>query len=149
MSAPAWQPTVADVGALLRARTVDSSGNELGTFTSTTRPTGDAVDQLIGLAVGQIQGEIGPDIPDVLHDQARRCAILGAAVLIERSYWPEQQDEAGRTAQSTYAALYERAVSALASAQRSYTATASSGGGMGLGTMRVRSLNELGDGETA
>lgn len=146
MPAPAWQPSVADVGALLRARTVDPDGVEQGTFTDRTRPTAAAAETLIALAVGQIQGEIGPDIPEVLHDQARRCAILGAAVLIERSYWPEQQDDSGR-APSSYVSLYERAVEALAAAQRSYAASASAGGGMGLGTMRVRSLSELDDDE--
>jgi len=125
------------VGALLRARTVDQDGVEQGTFTAATRPTGEAAGVLIGLAVGQIQGEIGPDIPLVLHEQARHCAILGAAVLIERSYWPEQQDDATRAA-SAYAILHERAMAALAAAQRSYAASASAGGGMASGRSLVR-----------
>lgn len=141
MPPPVWQPTVGEVGALLRARTVDANGVEVGTFGPTTRPTAAAVETLVVLAVGQIQGEIGPDIPAVLHDQARHCAILGAAVLIERSYWPEQQDDS-RTP-SAYVALHERAMAALATAQRSYTATASAGGGMGLGSMRLRPVGEV------
>jgi hypothetical protein len=84
-----WAPLVADVGAILRARTKDSNGNELGTFTANTRPTGDQIDELIETAITDIESEVG-SVPDVLQDAARRGAAIGTALLVELSYFPEQ-----------------------------------------------------------
>ena len=89
MATSDWAPLVADVGAILRARTKDSNGNELGTFTANTRPTGDQVDELIETAITDIESEVG-SVPDVLQDAARRVAALGTALLVELSFFPEQ-----------------------------------------------------------
>jgi hypothetical protein len=89
MATSDWAPLVADVGAILRARTKDSNGNELGTFTANTRPTGDQVDELIETAMSDIESEVG-SVPDVLQDAARRVAAIGTALLVELSYFPEQ-----------------------------------------------------------
>jgi hypothetical protein len=141
--APAWYPDASDVAALVWARTVDASG-QMGEFTEDTRPTAGQVDALIGFVAGEVSGAVGPDLPAVLHDQARRCVTLGTAAMVERSFFPEQQSQTGedRTAAVSYAAMYETALQRLMDAQRSYAASASAGGGRGLGTMRVRTLAE-------
>lgn len=85
-------PDVADVGALLRYRTKDFSGNELGTFTTVTRPTGANVERLIAMSVEEVANNCqitAGQIPIVLRRQGRTLAALGAAMLIELSY-PEQ-----------------------------------------------------------
>lgn len=91
-----WTPTPAEVGAQLRARTVDNVGNELGTFTDATRPTFDEVSQLIQQAIGEALVEHGdPDVPEdvdptQLYAAMKREVILTTAMEIELSYFPEQ-----------------------------------------------------------
>lgn len=87
-----WAPTTSDVGALLRARTKDRSGNELGDFTANTRPTGVQVEALIEQATSDIDealSVLGP-IPENLYGLARRVAGLGTALGVELGYFPEQ-----------------------------------------------------------
>lgn len=91
-----WTPAVADVGAVLRARTVDAVGNELGTFTDSTRPTDTEVTLLIGQAMTEVQAEHGdPDVPadadpSQLYGVLKREATLTAAMQVELTYFPEQ-----------------------------------------------------------
>lgn len=86
-----WTPEVADVGAEMRARTKDSHGEELGTFTEDTRPTEAEVALLIPKAVAIVAGSIGTDpCSDELLEQAKAVAILRVAMMIERGYYPEQ-----------------------------------------------------------
>ena len=55
-----WAPSVEDVGALLRARTIKSeTGEELGTFTDETRPTSTAVVSLIDAATDDVVSAVG------------------------------------------------------------------------------------------
>jgi hypothetical protein len=89
MATSDWAPSAADVGAVLRARTKDTNGNELGTFNDDTRPTEDQVGELIDTAVSDIESEIGT-VPDQLQDAARRVAAIGTALLVELSFFPEQ-----------------------------------------------------------
>lgn len=103
----AWAPTVADVGALLHARTKDSSGNELGTFTANTRPTDTQVSELIDQAVDDVITAIGQSLtisPDT-YDTASKVAALGAAMLVELSFFPEQVGS-GRSPYAQMLALY-------------------------------------------
>lgn len=82
--------TVEDVAAWIRARTKDSNGNEIGTFTPATRPTDDQVQEAIAhqvILVHQAVGRVG----DVCADLARGCVAIGAAAEVELSYFPEQQ----------------------------------------------------------
>lgn len=98
--APAdWRPTVAQVGAILRARTYTDGdvgelegGSEVGTFTNATRPTGAQVEELIDLAVADITGRVAAEFPDYLMASAQRVTALRAAAEVERSYIPEQAD---------------------------------------------------------
>lgn len=88
-------PTIAEVAALLRARTKDTNGNEVGTFNGNTRPTNANVEVLIGFAVDKVQSDIGGALcADAeaagLPDKVRNAGALYAAMLVELSYFPEQ-----------------------------------------------------------
>lgn len=85
-----WAATVRSVGTILRARTVDANGNELGTFTADTRPTAEQVQELLDEAVGRLASEVGSDIDAKFWAQARSVAALDAALTVELTYWPEQ-----------------------------------------------------------
>jgi hypothetical protein len=114
-----WRPTVAQVAAILRARTyaegsdeVDA-GEEVGTFDNTTRPTSDQVEELIDLAVADVSMRVGVDIPEALRASAQRVAALRAASEIERSYLPEQTDS-GQSIYQTLRLTYDEEVEKLA-----------------------------------
>src|SRR4051794_25646894 len=89
-----WRPLSADVGSILRARTKDRDGNELGDFTSSTRPTGQQVDTLVEVVVSDIEGQVGT-VPEELQPLARYVATVGTACLVLLSYWPEQIGDEG------------------------------------------------------
>jgi hypothetical protein len=98
------RPSVDDVALLLRARTKDSSGNEVGTFDDETRPTADAVEEHITAAMGLV-GVRFPDPAKMSEEQATAFAALvayRAACRIEKSYWPEQV----QSERSPYALLW-------------------------------------------
>lgn len=101
-AAPEWTPAVADVGALIRARTkaMGSGGEELGTFNDQTRPTGSEVERLIEKAVRRVRTAIsGEPCTQELRQNAAGAAALYAAMLVEQSYFPES------TAGGSFAAL--------------------------------------------
>jgi hypothetical protein len=82
-------PTVDDVAALIRARTKDSNGAEIGTFNDDTRPTAAQAQEAITHAVRLLHsavGAVGPGCTDL----AQMVAAYGAAAEIELSYYPEQ-----------------------------------------------------------
>lgn len=85
-----WMPSVSDVGALLRARTKDSNGTEVGTFNDLTRPTGDQVVALIQQGGRKVASVVGADLPTATWSDARAIAVLATALLVELSYFPEQ-----------------------------------------------------------
>jgi len=85
-----FTPTVSEVAAILRARTKDTFGNEVGTFNSNTRPTGNEVLLLIEKAQSFVLSRADDDIPEGGWDIARDLISLGAAMLVEMSYFSEQ-----------------------------------------------------------
>jgi hypothetical protein len=87
--ADSYLPMISDVGALLRARTKDTNGNEVGTFTPDTRPTDDEVLLLIDQAASDVTSLIDYDIPVETYTQAKDVITLGAAMRVELSYFPE------------------------------------------------------------
>lgn len=89
-SADSLIPDVSEVAALLRARTKDSNGNELGTFNDSTRPTGTEAQVLIAQAAAEVAMRVGPAPPADLLAVTRFAVALRAATLIESSYFPEQ-----------------------------------------------------------
>lgn len=104
---------VAQVGALLRTRTKDAQGNELGTFTTATRPTADEVVLLIGQALEDVTdgapADTLPGVPDTCVTRVQRAAALRAAMLVELTYYPEQIS-AGRSPYEEFKALYAEAL---------------------------------------
>lgn len=90
---PAMKPTVADVGRELWARTKDAGGNTTGVFNATTRPTATQVEEFIDSAVNEVVGRTGT-IPERLWGMAREAATIRAAMIVERSFRPEQANDA-------------------------------------------------------
>jgi hypothetical protein len=85
-----WMPTVGDIGNLMRSRTKDSVGNEIGTFTDKTRPKYEQVVEVIRTATDDVISETDTDIPAEAYRLARTAIKYKAAMLIELSYFPEQ-----------------------------------------------------------
>lgn len=108
---PAWAPDAEAVAAILRARTVDDVGAELGEFTENTRPTAATVAELIAQAVGDVEDRVGTDLPAQFHEAARSCAALRAAQLVEMSYQPQSDEPA--SAYTSARLTYEESVTRL------------------------------------
>lgn len=104
-----YTPTVENVGALLRARTKSMGDQELGTFTEETRPTDSQVSELIRQATGRISLLVGDDVPVALQQEVKDAAVLGTALLIELSYFPEQV-ASGTSAYDEYKELYDELI---------------------------------------
>jgi hypothetical protein len=105
VKAPAGvRPSVDDVALLIRARTKDSSGNEVGTFDDDTRPTETQVESQIDKSVALILIRLPPveQLPPELVPAISAVVALEAACKIEKSYYPEQV----RTDRSAHAQLY-------------------------------------------
>ena len=107
----AW-PTVDEVAALLRARTKDNNGVEVGTFNPDTRPTDQGAGELIANAAQAVAGELAADVPIELYGSFSFCTKLYAACLVEKAYFPEQV-QSSRSAYDQYWAEYLRAIEAL------------------------------------
>ena len=105
-----YTPTVSQVAALLRARTKDNVGNELGEFTANTRPTANEVAKLIEAARHDVITLVGEDFDPTLWPQARNATLYRAAMFVELSYYPEQIN----TERSPYIQMKELYESALA-----------------------------------
>jgi hypothetical protein len=112
-----FTPSVADVSALLRARTKDSNGSEVGIFNDDTRPSSAQVLTLIDQAVVDVQTILGVSPPDYLADAAKSAATLKAAMYVELSYYPEQV-RSDRSAYPHYEQMYVTQVRALQEAAR-------------------------------
>jgi hypothetical protein len=110
-------PSILDVAALLRARTKDVNGVEVGTFNDDTRPTSSQVLTLINEAVIDIQAQLGPWLPVELADAARSAAALRTACLIELSHFPEQV-QSNRSAYPEYVQLLAIKIAALQQAAK-------------------------------
>jgi hypothetical protein len=127
----AARPSVQDVALLIRARTKDSNGLEVGTFDGDTRPTADQVERLIDKSVALVGMQLPPlaSVPADLLGPVAIVVALDAACRVEKSYWPEQV----QTERSPYALLkveYDEALAAL-------TAALESGGTAGFGTDEI------------
>ena len=112
-------PDADAVGALLRARTKDVNGAELGTFNEDTRPTGDEVDTLAQAAADEVYATLGAydSLPDSMTDPATRLVALRTAMLVELSYFPEQV-ASDKSPFAMFEALYEKALPRLVEAVR-------------------------------
>lgn len=111
-SPAAYIPDADDVALLLAVRTIDSGGDELGTWTSETRPTDVQVQTLCELAAEDLSARLGTDPPDDLLDECRRAATLQAASLVLLSFYPEAATGSGGQI-STFTAMYLQAAGQL------------------------------------
>jgi hypothetical protein len=115
-----YLPTPTDVARLLRARTKDSHGAELGDWSDDTRPTPEEVADLIDQAAGPVLARVGrleapvgePNPYADLVPAAHHLVTLGAAMLVEKSYFPEQV-ASDRSAYTSYQAEYQDCLAAL------------------------------------
>lgn len=129
-----YTPTLNEVGALIRDRTVDAGGNEVGTFTANTRPTDTQATDIIQDAALEAYTMFGEDIPDApieasaadptsydpdaLRTAARRAVSYHAAALIELSHFGEQVAR-GNSPYQQYEDLWTAASKRVASAVES------------------------------
>ena len=107
------RPSIQDLGSLLRARTTDNNGNELGTFTADTRPTAAQADGLITFATDMVLLHAGENVPDRLRSRVRSVILLRAAQLVEATYYPEQANDDQQSAFALYGTMYEEALASL------------------------------------
>jgi hypothetical protein len=128
------RPTVQQVANLIRARTKDSNGLEVGTFDGDTRPTADQVEQLIDQSVALVamQLPLAVLVPPEFDPSVAMVVALDCACRVEKSYWPEQV----QTERSPYAMLKVEFDEALAALKTSLE----SGGPAGFGRDEVVSL---------
>lgn len=127
MPSSAYTPSRDAVATLVRTRTVDSNGNELGAFSVNTRPNIAQADAVILDAMNEAYPFFGLNIPDAPGDKtlpgydadalrkaASQAVAYRAAALIELSYFPEQV-AAGRSPYQQYEDTWERMVKSLSS----------------------------------
>lgn len=131
------EPTLAEIGALVWARTVDEEGDTSGTFTDDTQPSLAQVQELIRQAGEDVLAVcVQGAIPAGSEGAARRAIATRVAYLIEISYFPEQNT--GGT-DSPYLQLKEQADRALttfvtAAQMRDMFGTEKADSGSGSGT---------------
>lgn len=89
-----YTPSVAEVAAFVSDRTFDAGGDETGTFSASTVPTGDQVTTLIDEAVSEAYPSIGEDVPDAagpdpdrLRKAAKAAVTYRAAALVELRFF--------------------------------------------------------------
>jgi hypothetical protein len=104
-----YLPTLADVAAIMRARTKTVDGDEIGTFNDETRPTGEQVNRIIIQASSDVTALVDTDIPEGAYRYAKQAIIYRTAKLIEISYFPEQI-ATGRSPYPEYNALFDEAL---------------------------------------
>lgn len=107
------RPSVAEVASKVRARTRVKGGGQAGTFTASTNPSADDVEDLISEALDEVLGKVRE--PEAATDYERRvrgAVALYTAILIELSYYPEQVGS-GKSPAATYQALYASRIKAL------------------------------------
>jgi hypothetical protein len=123
------KPSLDEVATMLRARTVDENGNEVGTFNDTTSPTATQAEQIIDSAYDLVLLRVGriSDDSSELQSQAKSVVMLLAARLIETVYYPEQAAQ-NQSAASLYGEMYEEAVRDLERAVEDDRSTSTTGG---------------------
>lgn len=90
------RPDLTELGAILRARTrSDTAGSEIGTFDTTTRPTGAEAGAFVDHALAELELRLPTDLDDLTDRQTlfvRRLVAIRAAMMIELSYDPDRTD---------------------------------------------------------
>jgi hypothetical protein len=106
-----YLPSVKAMGTFMRARTKDSMGNEIGTFNTNTRPTGQQVAELIQDAKDVVISKLGgaAAVTDTSAEMFRELIKYWVAMEIELGYFPEQV-ATGRSPYQAYLSLFNEAV---------------------------------------
>jgi hypothetical protein len=94
-------PSVGDVAALERTRTIHDDGSEVSTFDANTRPTDVEVTVLISQATDAVIGRLPLRVDTVWYASIRRAIALRAAQLVEVSYFREQATAGPAAAHAT------------------------------------------------
>jgi len=105
-----YKPTVDELASIMRARTTNELGAELGTFTDATSPTEEQAEQHLTEALSLVSPRLGGSVPARLKDLARSVVNLRAAMIVETSYVPNDDDESG--AYDRYEKQYDEALEA-------------------------------------
>jgi hypothetical protein len=105
---PPW-PSLELVAAVLRARTKDNEGVELGTWTDDTRPTDDQVIEMMSLAALDLFPCTGvfDDLEEIFWEPVSALIALYTAAMAELSHRPEQVN-ADRAVYDELMELYNR-----------------------------------------
>ena len=103
-------PTSDDVALLTATRTIDSSGAQLGTFTSDTNPTDVQVTALIDQAVTLVLAPLPDYLQESLYERIRQAVALQAAVLVETSFYREQANAGSITAMQSALTAMSKAI---------------------------------------
>jgi hypothetical protein len=119
----ACTPTVDDVAALERTRTVDAVGGDIGAFTSTTHPTDVECQALIDQALDEVLARLPLHADPVWYPAIRRLVALRAAAMVETSYYREQSLMGGSSA-AMWTDHYTVEIAALTAVIPNYTWTA-------------------------
>lgn len=136
-----YRPTPTDVARLLRARTQDSNGQEVGDWTDDTRPSTEDVEALINQAMGPVVAFVGAmtdELQAPLRPAAFHLVVLGTACLIEKSYFPEQV-QSNRSAYPEYKTEYDDLLGRLAGDGDNGGGGVMPGAGGAYGTLRTPS----------
>jgi hypothetical protein len=103
-------PSVDDVALLCATRTIDTSGAQLGQFTSDTRPTDAQAGALIAQAATMVLAPLPDHLQQSLYPRIRQSVALQAAILVETSFFREQANTGTVVAMSTSLQSMLRAV---------------------------------------
>jgi hypothetical protein len=131
-----WTPTPDEVARLLRARTKDANGAELGEWTDETRPTLDEVEGIIEQAIEIVAATTGRLLAEPCASGAHQVAGLLAAMLVELSYFPEQVRN-DRSAYAEYKRLYDDGIAKVVECVEAGGGAASGGEGFGYHNLPV------------
>lgn len=99
-SAVNWRPTVDEVATLIRARTVDENGNEVGTFNNLTTPSYEQADELIDKAVEDLYPIFKSTVADApvppnasieaYREAVSALAAARTAILVELTHYGKE-----------------------------------------------------------
>lgn len=103
-------PTSDDVALLCATRTIDTSGTQLGTFTSDTNPTDTQTAALIDQAVTLVLAPLPDYLQESLYERIRQTAALQAAILVETSFYREQANTGSIVAMQAALTGMQRAI---------------------------------------
>ena len=138
-----YRPGVGDVATALKGYTKGKYGGEEngGTFTATTTPTADEVDDMISSTLPLVAAKLGSTVPDELAQAAKSVATLRAAMAVVRSLM-RQSDGNERDLYELLRDEYRDAVADYDAAARGHD-SASEAGGSNIGNISIATVYNL------